>query len=209
MVCTWEPGVLAAFSLVSTVYASPSSSAQVLRRSVETAPKSGHSDFLWKRRTNYRKRPKAVIPRRPSRHATTKSLWLKRMGRLWEKQGQGWQFQAHDQLRSQRHSVCQRKVPVPKALGQRRQSPPTRPRPTSSQGSEQSAGGGLLGSDRGIRTDSGYCSLDSGLDQMSRWGDCRRIWSHPRSLATGRRPDPTSRGLTNSSTSEATSVPFH
>ena len=31
------------------------------------------------------------------------------MGRLFEKQGQGWQFQAHDQLRSERHSDCQRK----------------------------------------------------------------------------------------------------
>ncbi len=58
---------------------------------------------------NYRKRPRAVIPRRPSGHATTKSLGLKRMGCLFEKQGQGWQFQAHDQLRSERDSECQRK----------------------------------------------------------------------------------------------------
>ena len=37
---------------------------------------------------NYRKRPRAVIPPRPSSHTTTKSLWLKRTGRLFEKQGQ-------------------------------------------------------------------------------------------------------------------------
>ena len=49
-------------------------------------------------------RQEPVIPRRPSGHATTKSLWLKRMGRLFEKQRQGWQFQALDQLRSERHS---------------------------------------------------------------------------------------------------------
>ena len=79
-----------------------------------------HSTFPWKTRmTAFRRnqsfdcaiRSGAVckIGSRPSHlDATTESLWLKRMGRLLEKRGQGWQLQAHDQLRSERHSECQR-----------------------------------------------------------------------------------------------------
>ncbi len=77
---------------------------------------------------NDRKRPRAVIPRRPSGHATTKSLWLKRMDRLFEKQGQGWQFQAPDQLRSERDSECQRKRRIEFRLSFRfLYTPPTPP----------------------------------------------------------------------------------
>ena len=71
----------------------------------------------WESAAFARRTPRAVIPRRPSGHATTKSLGLKRIGRLFEKQGQGWQFQAHDQLRGERHSEWQRKRDLPSFSG--------------------------------------------------------------------------------------------